>query len=874
VAANAASGEVKSLSSKRRVVIAAVVILLLLFLVRPGGSRLKARIANSLSQAVARPVEIGSVHLRFLPRPGFDLENVVLYEDPAFGAEPMLRAPEVTAVVRLTSLVRGRLDISRLELTEPSLNLVRRGDGRWNWEALLERTARTPLAPTAKSKREARAGFPYIEASSGRINFKSGAEKKPYALLNADFALWQESENTWGVRLKAEPLRTDMSLSDTGLLRVNGSWQRAGSLRDTPLQFTVAWDDVQLGQLSKLVSGSDRGWRGEVQTDITLSGTPGAMQVVSDSAIRDFHRYDISTTESLGLAAHCEGKYSSAESMMREIFCTAPVGNGMVTLHGNAGMPVLNNVDLALNMENLPVNSVAQLARRAKKNLPVDLVATGRVQGNFTVKADRTSVRGPDFEGRGEVEGLRLKSADSKVEFAPGSVPFELNSEGSSSRDPWQSKPGWQERAVLSPDIGELNVEFGPVAIALGRPVPAQARGWVGRSGFEIAVHGDGEVSHTLRLASLLGLQAVKSNAEGTAQMDLQIAGSWAGNALGNPSSFSVPRVTGTVQLRNVRATVRGTKGAIEISSAELRLLPDEARVEKLKARAADADWTGSLSLPRGCGTAGACIVHFNLNTDEAAASSLHEWLGSGPSERNWYQVLTSSESRVPSFLENLQASGKVSAGRLRIKDVVAERVSAALSLDHGKLELSDLRADLLGGKHRGNWQADFTFASPVYSGSGTLTGISLEQMAEAMHDPWISGTGSGTYQIASSGRTSAKFWQAAEGYLDFDVRDGTLSHITLAGDGAALQIARWQGHAQLHDGKIEIEKGTLNSLATAYEISGTASSGQIVDFKLIAGAETKSAGVGSMVYSITGTVAEPHVELIPSPETQAQLKP
>jgi hypothetical protein len=302
--------------------------------------------------------------------------------------------------------------------------------------------------------------------------------------------------------------------------------------------------------------------------------------------------------------------------------------------------------------------------------------------------------------------------------------------------------------------------------------------------------------------------------------------------------------------------------------------LPDEARVEKLKARAADADWTGSLSFPRGCAAAGACLVHFNLNTDEVGASSLHAWLASEPSERSWYQVLTSSESRVPSFLETLQASGKVSAGRLRIKDVVAERVSAELSLEHGKLKLSDLRADLLGGKHHGEWQADFTFASPVYSGAGTLTGISLDQLADAMHDPWISGTASGTYQIASSGRTSAEFWQAAEGDLDFDLRDGALRHITLSGDGGALQIARWQGHAQLHDGKIELEKGALNSSATAYEVSGMASLGQVVDFKLVAGAEAKSAGAGSMVYSITGTVSEPRVALIPTAEAQAQLKP
>jgi uncharacterized protein involved in outer membrane biogenesis len=80
VGANAESGAVKLklFLSKRRVVIAAVVILLGLFLVRPGVSRLKARIANSIGRAVARPVEIGAVHLRFLPQPGFDLENLVI----------------------------------------------------------------------------------------------------------------------------------------------------------------------------------------------------------------------------------------------------------------------------------------------------------------------------------------------------------------------------------------------------------------------------------------------------------------------------------------------------------------------------------------------------------------------------------------------------------------------------------------------------------------------------------------------------------------------------------------------------------------------------------------------------------------------------
>ena len=154
---------------------------LLLFLWRPGASRLKSRIILSISAAVERPVDIGSVHVRLLPRPGFDLENLVVYDDPEFGAEPMLRASEVTAALRLTSLVRGRIEIARLDLSEPSLNLVHGVGGRWNLEALLERTAHIPLAPTAKTRSGPRPGFPYIEATSARINFKNGPEKKPYA---------------------------------------------------------------------------------------------------------------------------------------------------------------------------------------------------------------------------------------------------------------------------------------------------------------------------------------------------------------------------------------------------------------------------------------------------------------------------------------------------------------------------------------------------------------------------------------------------------------------------------------------------------------------------------------------------------------------
>ena len=220
-----------------------MVLVLALFLVRPGAQRLRTRIVRSISLALGRPVDVGSVTLRLLPQTGFDLENFVVHEDPEFGAEPVLQSSDVMATVRVSSLLRGRLEIARLSLTEPSINLVRNSEGRWNLEKLVERAASTPVAPTSKTRREARPGFPYIEADHGRINFKFGQEKKPYALTEANFALWQDSENTWGMRLKAQPMRTDFNLSDTGLLALDGSWQRSADLHETPVQFALQWPE-------------------------------------------------------------------------------------------------------------------------------------------------------------------------------------------------------------------------------------------------------------------------------------------------------------------------------------------------------------------------------------------------------------------------------------------------------------------------------------------------------------------------------------------------------------------------------------------------------------------------------------------------------
>jgi AsmA family/AsmA-like C-terminal region len=859
---------VKLFSSKRRMVVAAALIVLALFLLRPGGSRLKSRITFSISAALGRPVDISSVHLRLLPWPGFNLRNLVVYDDPAFGAEPMLRASEVTASLRLTSLLRGRLEVARLDLTEPSLNLVHAENGRWNLEALLERAAHIPLAPTGKAKSEPRPGFPYIEASSARINFKSGAEKKPYALTNADFSLWQDSENSWGVRLKAQPFRTDLNLNDMGLLQVGGTWQRADAVRDTPLRLSLEWSRAQLGQFTKFFTGNDQGWRGEILLDMTLAGTPAELQITGNGSIQDFRRYDIATGTALRLAAHCAADYNSLDHAFHEILCSAPVGGGLISLKGSMGLPGSHNYGLLLTAEDVPASAAAGLIERAKKDLPEDLVAGGTLRGSLRIEQKAGSDAVSQIEGRGEIAGFRLASAANKAEIGAETFPFLVTGGDSSGNAGRRGQTLYRSGAAAAP----AQVQFGPFQVAMGRGVPATARGWVNRGGYNISVAGEAEIPKALRVARMFGLPTLQlATTEGAAQVDLQIAGSWARPSDATSSGVSAPQVTGTAKLRAVRIAVRGVGGPVEIVSADMQLLPDEVRIAKLNATAAGTVWTGSLMMPRGCGTPDACQVHFTLNANQIALGELHEWVNPSPEERPWYLVLGSNAKTRPSFLADVRASGELTTDRLQVQRLEATGVSAKVSLETGKLQVTELTADFLGGQHRGEWQADFSEKPAVCKGSGRVTGMSLADLADAMKDGWIAGTANTSYEVKGPCPTELwrSFWTSAEGTLQFDMRDGTLPHVSLPDGVDPIKITRFVGQAHLHAGKIEMKDAKLDSAGGKYQLSGAASLKGELDFKLTGTPTGAAAG-----YTITGTVTEPRVIRLTSSETQAKLKP
>ena len=841
------------LRSRRGLLLAGVVILLALFLVRPGAQRLRGRIASSISGAINRPVEIGSVTLHLLPQPGFDLGNFVVYDDPAFSAEPMLRSDDVSASLRVSSLFRGRLEIASLSLTEPSLNLVRNGAGRWNLEDLLERAQKNPIAPTGKTTNETRPEFPYIEADQGRINVKIGPEKKPYAMTNADFSLWQESENSWGMRLKAQPVRTDFSLSDTGQLRVTGTWKRADSLRQTPLQLSLEWTHAQLGQLTKLIAGNDKGWRGGVTLTANLTGTPADLGVHAEALVDDFRRSDIVGGDSLRLAAQCNARYHSVEKQFSDILCRAPAGDGALELNGTAyaawGKPAFH---LALTAQDIPAQSLTIVLRHIKRDVPQDLVATGKV--NAIVRLDRDQ-SGFTWSGGGQTAAVQLQSASTNTSLALDSIPFSFVSSTSTDAVPKESRGPKQAIVFAAP---ANRVEIGPLEVPLGKPTPALVQGWIARSGYDLKIAGDAQVQRILQLAQLSGLPVARFAADGSAKLDLQLAGAWSG--------FAAPRVTGKAQLQSVRAEVRGMNAPLEIAAATVLLDHDLVTVQSLSALTSTIAWHGSISLPRPCGTPGACLVHFDLHADQLSTDQLNQLFNPHVVKRPWYRFLSTNTQTGEPYLARVRATGHISADKLLVRGVLATKVSANLALENGTVIASELHADLLSGKHTGEWKANFLAKPPVYTGTGKLDHFALGQLAEEMHDGWVTGTASADYHATTSGLSAADLFSSADATLQVEARDGTLPHIELGDQTGPLHLKHLNVHLVLHDRVFEVHDGKLETPGAIYQLSGTASFGQALDLKL--------ARSGATGFNITGTLTRPRVAPATIQETEAVLKP
>jgi hypothetical protein len=831
----------------------AVLLLLLLALVLPpfvNVNRYRNRVTGAIGRALGRDVTVSGIQLKLLPRPGLVLNNFVVADAAGFGAEPMLRADTVTAYIRITSLWRGRMEIGTLDLDNPSLNLVRRADGHWNLEELLERASQASPAPTGNLRSTSRPRFPYVEASSGRINFKLGEAKKPFAFTDADFALWVDSESSWGVRLEARPVRTDVNISDTGRLTLDGRFQRAANLRDTAVYLRASFSDGPLGQLTKLVYGRDRGWRGTVHVGAVLTGSPGKLGITADAEVDDFRRYDIAAGEMLRLRTHCTGVYSYEGDVLHDLNCESPVGSGILRVTGSSDGWGMNGYEFGITGEHIPAERFVAFARHVKKDLPSDLTALGEVEGVFSVRD--SAGEPPQWSGGGQTSGLALRADVLKQDLQLGEIQFGIPG-------PETVVPKRKHALRTSPPPtgpAGFQIAFHPFLVPLGAASPATASGVFDPASYQLHVSGGAELGRLLNVAQAVGIGTPGVGLAGSAQLDLDVAGTWTG--------FAPPAPSGKMQIRTATAELQGISEPILIDSASLTLDNEMVMLGPFSAGfTKGGQLAGSATFPVHCTGPESCLLQFDVRAEDVSLARLNQLLNPAFSQP-WYHLLDIGR-RHNDILLKLSARGHFVIPRLDFGAATATNVNGSLELSSGKLRIHELRADVLGGHEDGSWLADFTVSPPRFMGNGVVSKMAMAQLGSLMHDNWATGSLDASFSVVLSGLTAAKLRNGASGTADFTWSNGVLRHVSLDSHGSPVGFSKFVGKLSLQDGTFTLDGGKLQSLGAIYSVKGTASYDRNLALKM-----ERASGPS---YAISGTLDSPRVQIMNATAAEASLR-
>jgi len=803
-----------------RPLLAAIAVLLLALLLPPfiSVNHYRPRIANLISRSLGRPVRLSNVGMRLLPRPGFVLNDLSVAEDPAYGAEPVLHANDVTASIRLLALLRGRIEIGTISVHEASLNLVRAAPGRWNLDPLFRNAAAQGGPPTGAVSS---VGFPSLEATDSRIDFKNGAEKLPFSLVNADVSVWQDSPGQWRIRLRGQPARTDVSLylEDTGLLRMEASVRRGPSLSQMPMQLDLEWREAQLGQLARLVTGSDAGWRGDLAGQLHLDGTPDAAQIAVRLRASGVHREEFIPVSPLDFDANCNFLYRYTQRSLENLVCDSPLGDGRIHLTGekpSAGAP-----RFTVELNRIPAGAGLDALRTLRNGLAPDFEAAGTVSGKLiyaekqgavaepAAPATRTAGRiaktvvqdsGP-LSGSLTVENLVLTGGGltrpiqtSKFTLAPASA------EAGSSRTPAPAAvpPGDDHRGELA----------GTIAIPAGGTAPLTLNLRFSLHGYQVAARGQAGIVRAREMAHAAGLPqaAILGSLAGEPlEVDVVAQGPWllkeefplnqtsvpetvAEPGGPTPSPPPPPRdsdtLTGTVTIRNANWRADYLANHLQIAQATLRLDAGVLRFDPVDFSYGPVKGKATLTLPQSCPPQ---IEHlcpaslpptFSIAFGDLDAGELETALLGARAPNTLLSTLIDRlhPSTVPPW-PDLQ--GTVTADSLVLGPVKLEKLAAGIEIHSDGADTNNLEADLLGGhvKLTGSLHKAATDRDkPSYSFSGDFENLDPKALGELIGLRWVGSAINGNGQVDLAGYTGADLASSAKGALHIETRSGSIA--------------------------------------------------------------------------------------------------
>ena len=789
--------------------------------------RMRGFLIAHLESAFGRPVQAENFSIHVLPVPQLEMYRVTIGEDPAFGREYFLRAERMTAQFRWLGLLRGRFQFGTMSLARPSLILVRNAEGRWNLEGWLP-PARSNVTGTnapgdsgSQTIAESTHHLQKIEFEEGRINFKVGDDKRPFAFTNVSGNVEQVSAGRWRMNLVAEPWRSGLALQSTGTLYVVGD-VAGTSARLQPAQFQVHWAKVSMADLFRLATGNDSGVRGEfaldgnasVDMEKPFSDTAKSMwRFELQARATQLHRWDLTERNDnprVNMDVKGEWNLAGSEARAEELRVELPHSN----LSGTAVLQTSTPGTWRVRFKSMAVQAEDLVAwyRAFRPGMADEAAISDSISGNVSLSGWPLRWDDGAIEGKAgvlEVPGLRA----SRIDPFHGSV-----RNGKASVDAVRVRLGADIAASArsrSTALPEDTLEFNVAHDSL------QRQGSL-RLNLRLA-----DATRFFKLAAAFGRQ-LNAGWEYTGGANGYLAWNWG-------SSLAQAHRSGSVELAKSQLEIAGMNQPLQIDESRLDWKDGRRSATIGKAEAFGASWSGTISEVGEVAVGAENNWRFQLHADRLDATELDRWFG--PRARpNWLQRLMPSllgesdkSAKASELLRRVSAEGELTADELDVEKIRLANAQALLAFHNLRLRATHAQAQWAGGIVQGTITAKFS-PVPHYEVTAEVDRANLGQL------PWPprwaerwGGTVSGSIQVATDGVGREELLRQLAGQGEvrlskielrgWDVRASTESGVARTG------TSRWksgEGKFEIEDQEVRFSAIQLEGPKSRTELSGT----------------------------------------------------
>ena len=624
------------------------------------------RLRGSLSRALGRQVEFRSaVKFSLFKGPGFSVEDVVIHEDPAIGAEPIAYMDSIDVRPSIWSLLGGRFVVDSIGLEGAHINLTKSDSGNWNFLSFVNRSVMSAA--------------PAIHVRDSRINFKFGDTKSVFYLMDTDLDISPPGPggNGWKVSLTGKPARTDRAAQGLGLFTLKGRWFLAPERVDLDLQL----DHCGLGEISVLLQGQRGTVHGTISSRLHLGGPLSNIGILGRVEIADVHRWDLMPVQGQGWPFDVHGSLNLVKQT--------------IELESNS----VRNTPLPLSVH-----------FQASDYLTQPRWKLDTTWHDFSVAPILELARhmGAQFPPKLEVNGV-LNGA---VGYADGSLQGQLAMRDGSITIPDSPAMRFDQAAILF-DSGHIRLAPTEVRTPNQDAAKVEADYALGDNTLDLAISTEDMKVESLRaqvaLAAVPWLEQVRS-------------GQWSGE-LHYHYGVDLSGWTGRLAIKGAEIPVPGLADPLQFASANAQIEGARVVLDHIMAQVGTNAFAGSYTYEPNT----AHPHRFRLRAPKLDAVALEaEWM---PTLRRDPGLLARALGRtsLPDWMKQRAVDGTVQVDDLAIAGTHLENVRAHVVWDAARVQLEELQARLDKAVLTGALVVNLRGARPSYRMDARVKGLNWQ---------------------------------------------------------------------------------------------------------------------------------------------------